>query len=465
MSEPKRVGARILSRLTVWFAGISGASSLPSLSSPPSLSALEGAPNSRGPWRGVLEMSSRGLALIGFAGAALVEGVPSAAALAGALLLLPAAYLSRQPNAAPYQAAWNLATLLFVSVSLLFNRWTLSSTLQTLATLCCFLQLHRAFNHRTPRHYLQIWLLTVMSLILAPLSLEVPPVRYALLLAAFFAASVIHFGAMGWMKDCLAIEAASGSAPASAAAGGSKAAGGAWGMGAAKYLGVWMRLGLLSGAAAAALFLTLPRPFLPPLPEGGAAMRSARSRQRLLTGFSQGIDLSYLSSLREDSTIAARIRGLPPMIRENCRLRAAAMDFFDGDRWVRVPSPGMPARIERRPDAPEFRWREPGGPQKTTTRWTPVTVALADFPFRYLLVLPESLGAGGFMGDLLIEEDGALLPASLPSSLPPPPLLFNFSSFPVLISRLPSFIRGPCLSWFVRLFPFAGPPGRRRVRA
>lgn len=400
----------------------------------PRLSALGRFPGSGGEtmgesregWKRVLESTSYSLFLLGFITLGMVPGVSNGALWAAALLLIPGAILSRQPNPSLYGRAWNLATLLFMLGSLAFARWNQSTAIQTLAHLCVFLQIHKAFNYRTPRDYFQIWTLSLMMFLLVPLSVVAPPVSFGFLLFGFLIASVWHFGALGWRADARPVAGRKASRPglfgrlASASAGDgtepewrggmevpvSRGPGGVGGFG--SFGSAWRRLALAGLAITLVAFFCLPRPILPPALRQAESAEESRARQSLMTGFSQSIDLRQLSSLRLDATEAVRLRGSPLLRMGPVRLRAGTLDWFDGDRWEHTTSFGGGIHLPRRADPPEFRLNEESSYPGAYLGLARVKVDAKDFPFRGILALPGTVGVGGISGEIWLNDDGTM---------------------------------------------------------
>jgi hypothetical protein len=96
------------------------------------------------PTRGALERSAFTLILLGLAALAFVPGAPLAALFCAALLMIPAAIVSRQPQPPLYTRAWNLATILLLALGFFFTEWTVEGSLRTLSYLCAFFRLAKA---------------------------------------------------------------------------------------------------------------------------------------------------------------------------------------------------------------------------------------------------------------------------------------------------------------------------------
>jgi hypothetical protein len=364
-------------------------------------------------WRRVLEITSFALIVCGLAALTLVENVSRTILPAFALLLIPAAILSSRPNSTAYGRAWNWATILFLIASLATLRWTLTSSIQTLAHLCCFLQLHRAFNYRLRRHYFQIWMLTVMMFLLVPLANEIPPPRFGLFLLLFFLLSMCHYGTLGLMADSTGggsverdrytatLRAESGFGPLAALRR-------FLGSGAGILAKCWTRLAVGGISVTLLLFFLLPRPPLPPALRDAESAEASRARQSLLTGFTQSIDLGQLSSLRLDPTVAVRVRNYWHFRMESCRLRAGTMDYFDGDRWVRLSNPTGPLPLRRHSNAPEYRLVDDALLASLRGHLRPAQIIPVQFPFRLLLKLPGTVGIGGLQREVMLEDDNSL---------------------------------------------------------
>lgn len=375
-------------------------------------SAGSGSDMAGGGWRRVLEITSFALIVCGLAALTLVDNVSRAILPAFALLLIPAAILSSRPNSVAYARAWNCATILFLIASLATLRWTLDSSIQTLAHLCCFLQLHRAFNYRLRRHYFQVWMLTVMMFLLVPLASEIPPPRFGLFLLVLFLLSAWHYGALGWMADgsraTMEREACVPPARSTSGFGLLAAVRRFSGSGTGTLAKCWTRLAVAGIGVTLLLFFLLPRPPLPPALRDAESAEASRARQSLLTGFTQSIDLRQLNSLRLDPTVALRIRNYWHFRGESCRLRAGTMDYFDGDRWVRLPNPAGPLPLRRHLDAPEYRLVDDATLATLRKHLRPVQILPVQFPFRLLLKFPGTLGVGGLQRDVMVEDDDSL---------------------------------------------------------
>jgi len=341
-----------------------------------------------------------------------VAGVSSGVLFGAALLLIPGGILSRQPNPPLYTRAWNLATLLFMVASLVFSRWNEQTAILTLAHLCVFLQIHKAFNYRTPRDYFQIWALTLMMVLLVPLSTRTPPFFYGFLLLTFLGATVWHLGALSWRADTRPVVAPTEAAAPERTAASLRAPhpldpeGVAW-PSTPSLSSAWRRLSLAGLLITILAFFCLPRPLLPQALRKAETAEAARARQSLFTGFSQSIDLRQISSLHLDPTEALRLSGGPLLRLENVRLRAGTLDWFDGDRWEHITNFSGGIRLPRHTDPPEFR---PLGNQEIPNiqALTRIRVDAKEFPYRGLLTVPGTVGVGGIPGDLYLNEDGTL---------------------------------------------------------
>ncbi len=361
-------------------------------------------------WKRTLETTTFLLTLLGLAALGSIGDVPRIVLFTAAMLLIPGAILSRHPNPLLYSRAWNLATLLFLAGSLVFARWNVSSAIQTLAHLCVFLLLHKIFNYRHPRDYFQVWTLALMCFLLVPLSQQTPPLIFGVLLLVMLGVSVWHFGALAWCADLnpgrrearvTARRVRCVTEPAGRTADTESRS--------RPLAQAWSRLILAGLFLTVSGFLLLPRPVLPPAIREAETAEAARARQSLLTGFSQGIDLTQISSLRTDPTVALRLSGGLLLRGETVRLRAGTLDWFDGFRWERSPTFGGGMRLPRRSSPPEFRFTEAPLPEPSSRSFQRVQIVAEDqFNFRGILTLPNTVGLGGIAGEVWMSDDGSL---------------------------------------------------------
>lgn len=367
-------------------------------------------------WKRVQEATAYTLILLGFLVLTLVPGVSGGVLLAATLLLIPSAILSRQPNPPLYTRAWNLATLLFMAASLVFARWNQSAAILTLAHLCIFLQIHKAYNYRAPRDYFQIWTLTLMLFLLVPLCSRTPPLLFGFLLIGFLGVSVWHFGALGWRADVDVSLPTATPAPAGAPrhpvpiADESDVQRSSTALRAA-----WRRLALAGLAISLVGFFCLPRPVLPPALRRAESAEEASARQSLITGLSQSIDLRQISSLHLDDTEALQLRGSPLLRMGSIRLRAGTLDWFDGDRWEHTPNFSGGLRLPRHPTPPEFRLGEQNISPADARSLARIQVNTKDFNYRGVLTLPGTVGVGGVPGQVWLSDDGSLMTQKSPA--------------------------------------------------
>jgi len=379
------------------------------------------------PGRRALEFSTFILILLGLCALALIPQAPRAVALGTALLLIPGAIVSRQPQSKAYSRAWNVATLLFMALAMGFTRWTLDSALQTLANLCCFLYIQKAFNFRTPRSCFHTWIITIIVFLPAPLAMSTPSIVYGLLLISLFWVSLWHLGALAWSADSrpnprrpprgLAGKLAAFDMKPSEAAAGQEADGldrsvqlrpGGLPL---PFVAPYLRVGLAGIALTALAFFLMPRPLFPPGGWDSESEQQARDRKSLLTGFTDQIDLDQLSSLRPNPAVALRLSGSPMLRRESIRLRATTLDYFDGFRWHGSRMSSTAIRLKRHTTSPEYRLSEAafaaegGAPRGKIER---ILVRAVDFPFPIVPTLPGVVGVEGIAGDLILRPDYSL---------------------------------------------------------
>lgn len=177
----------------------------------------------------------------------------------------------------------------------------------------------------------------------------------------------------------------------------------------------WGRSAAVLGLAAA-LFLGLPR-------------RDAGPASEALVGLSDEVDLSSLRAVRADRTIVAEAWApngeAPPG-----RLRASALEAFDGRRWTRVaergpsppppPGPGHPVRVEQAAvggavllGGALLGWREAPTevmPDEAGAWWSP-----APGPFQHDAMVDED----GPFGPPVLDEEARARNTALPTGLRP----------------------------------------------
>jgi hypothetical protein len=96
-----------------------------------------------------------------------------------------------------------------------------------------------------------------------------------------------------------------------------------------------LTLGL--AAAAGSLMVTLALFFVIPR-IGEATLALTAPNRRMITGFSDRVELGTIGELETDSTVAMRVRvsdlDLPPYLIDDLRWRGVVLDYFDGKAWT-----------------------------------------------------------------------------------------------------------------------------------
>jgi len=239
-----------------------------------------------------------------------------------------------------YAQAWTAAVVLFLLYQIargVSDELTLAMAIEFAA----FLQISRLFNRRTAADYQQIAVLAFLHLIAATV------LTVNLVYAAFFVGFVI---VTPWMLAlCNLRREIESNYSSSAEPEGTSLAAIRRVLASRRVVGARFLAG--TAALALPLFLMTLAIFVVVPRVGKGFFGFQRDRAQRVAGFGNLIELGGFGLIRNDPTVVLRVTPLPRTgprpPRLNLRLRGTSFDSYDGRRWTRTPSGGVPSRRSR----------------------------------------------------------------------------------------------------------------------
>ncbi len=319
-----------------------------------------------------------------------VPQVPTVLLAFVGLAILPGLYMARAPSPPGYRRAWNWAVIVFIGASLAAQLVLGLPAHTVLVMICLFLLLHRWYTERGRKEYVEIWCLTALMMLVA--ALQEPGAALLGLLGVWGAAT------MPFMSALAVHTMAAGHGPGQRN----------W-AGAERLSPVrpWLIAPMLTGLALL-VFLVVPRTRVLEPQGHELLLPSQPARSMLETGFSGQVHLQGMTMLRETEGVAVQIT-VPPAFQGagRLRLRAHALDKFDGEVWRRGPGgevegpvPLVPPRYAIPSDL-----EEPAGHRHDLIALRPVNFPGPMLPIPESTVAFESPPRGA---DLYLHADGAV---------------------------------------------------------
>lgn len=310
-------------------------------------------------------------------------------ALAAAILVVPPLLDGRgAARRRTTRPLWRWAVGLFLGAAVVCHFLRLLPPGDILAITCLFLTLHRAHHPNPPRHLVELWGLSVLLMMVV--GLEGSGLLPQLLTVLWGVGSCLLLAGMARPM---------------------------MGGGAPRHHPALLVVGclLVSGL----VFVALPR-WRPSVPPASAVPAQANPAQRALVraGFSESVDFSTLSLIRDSPGVAFRVPD-PPMDADldRRRWRMATLDRFDGMVWHRDDG-GRPSTFTllMAPDRslPGLEAAAASGDAAALHWWQ---IRLVDLPSQILPVPEGTLSLDGLADDVVVrlEENGQM---SLPRPRP-----------------------------------------------
>jgi transglutaminase-like putative cysteine protease len=194
------------------------------------------------------------------------------------------------------------------------------------------------------------------------------------------------------------------------------------------------------GAAASSLVVTFALFFV--IPRVGEATLALRTPvRRMLTGFSDRVELGAIGELEQDTSVAMRVRlpdtGLTPDLVAKLRWRGLALDHFDGESWTATRRRRLPfgrGRIITESDA------------RAEGRLVKQEIFLEPIGTETLFAAPRVLRVG--LGNALvsIDDTGSV-------SVPTPASRLTYTAESVVAGHTPERLTGSAAARYLQLPP------------
>jgi len=243
---------------------------------------------------------------------------PALIALVG-LLMIPGLYVGRWRQPAAYRRAWNVASCAFIFLMLGVRFFLATPSSVVLIFICLFLLLHKWFNERGLREYLEIWALSALVLMVGAMRGE--GFFGLLVVCGWGIASMQILNLMAVLRSQSRLNAKTTSPY--------RVAGHSMRI-------IWMLLPLTL-LVAAGFFTVAPRTRLAAYDEEPMKGLTPVERHVVQTGYSDDVNLRGLTAIKQTEGTAFRVMDAPVnMAGGATRFRVGVLDDFDGWDWSRA---------------------------------------------------------------------------------------------------------------------------------
>ncbi len=351
--------------------------------------------------RGEKDMSARNLkwgiylsAALGFLSLSLMPGYSPVVIGIFLFALIPSWFIARNYEPFPgYTKAWNIASVLFLLLTLTILALHHKPTHIVFAYQLSFLQINKAFNPKKSKDALWMWILAFFMIVVT--AVVTRSVLFPILLLSFLFLSVYT---LMWLGINYEIERLSGYGNDSRLAPERRklSAVFAFASRSALYGGetsarracrrTLTASGLMALFLTVLIFLLIPR--VAPRHYGVAIPDYADVKNQIvLTGFSMNIRLGSLHNLSKDFTPVMEMKLKGDDINESdLYLRGASFDIFSGISWLKSPT-SRECTVHRIDPRTRRIWLDPGA-HPSEGRLIRQEITYLDFPSRLIFALP-----------------------------------------------------------------------------